>query len=70
MTNAKDLFGICMRCKEWTSVLEPCCSEAVEIEGHLYYYDDYCEKCGEPLDGDRCETCAAALDAQRKGGGK
>lgn len=56
MRNAKEIEGICLSCKEWTTVHESCCGALVYCEGHEYDPDNYCEHCGEELERDhKCE---------------
>ncbi len=62
MTNAKDLHGICRRCKEWTDVHRPCCSTSVWVDGDWYSPEDYCEKCGEEMQGAECPCGKNAVD--------
>jgi hypothetical protein len=35
-----DECGVCVRCKEWTSLIEPCCSSGVLFEGLVRFYDE------------------------------
>lgn len=62
--NAKDMEGVCSSCQEWTTVHECCCSAPVMVEGSLESYEDYCEGCGDELNGkgecERCERIAGA----------
>lgn len=48
--------GICTKCKDWTSVLEPCCDRSVEIEGSLEYYEDAENEIIEELLNNEIET--------------
>ena len=40
LEEAKDACGMCVACKEWTTVAESCCGAGVEYEGHIYFDDD------------------------------
>ena len=44
--NAKNLTGICLGCKEWTTVHEACCGRAVVVDGSLFDPDEFCADCG------------------------
>lgn len=33
--------GICMSCKEWTEITEPCCGDPVQYEGGWISLDDF-----------------------------
>lgn len=58
MRNAKDLVGICVCCKEWTSVHEACCNRSVFVEGSTIDPGDFCETCGDELNRDaECDRC-------------
>lgn len=65
--NAKDLTGICMRCKEWTTVHEACCGSFVHVEGSDINPSDYCETCGDELNSDaECDRCEAPARAAKQ----
>lgn len=36
--------GICIECKEWTSLEESCCGSGVVIEGSVCYPDEIIEE--------------------------
>lgn len=39
-SEAENIDGMCMRCKEWTTLAEPCCNAGVWAEGHVYHLED------------------------------
>ncbi len=62
--NAKNILGVCTRCKEWTTVHEPCCGRGVVVEGSVIDPDDYCSTCGDELNsGAKCDRCDVKVKA-------
>jgi len=40
----KDEQGMCVACKEYTSILEPCCNAPVQFEGILWTPEEWEER--------------------------
>lgn len=52
---SKEKIGMCVRCKEYTSVEEPCCNSGVYFEGDVCFPEE-CDHEGHVIKG-RCENC-------------
>lgn len=57
-----DATGMCMRCKEWTGVLDPCCSATVSFEGGFLNSDDLWNQ----IDDELKKLAEPDYDAQAK----
>lgn len=49
--------GMCMKCKEWTSVLLPCCGVSVWYEGDTMSGEDLIAEVCECEGKGTCEAC-------------
>jgi len=53
----RDECGICLSCKEWTSVLFPCCNSGVSYEGGEIWADDISSNVCECDNKGICLSC-------------
>jgi hypothetical protein len=60
MSKHKERIGMCVRCKEYTSVEDSCCGSGVYFEGSIEFPDEddaECDHEGMVIHGGRCDGC-------------